>query len=138
MMLFTNEMKEEMRMRGCKDCTYFIPGVNACVRGFKRCAVTEPRKTIKKGRYWYDLPLSCRYCYFWDPKTMSCTRGGGPSCAYLVSEELYIPKSDDLPKRKKSVCETCPYGRREPCIGVCMKKLLKEWREERKEATVYA
>lgn len=86
MMLFTNEMKEEMRMRGCKDCTYFIPGIYACSRGFQNCVLEGEKKDA----------------------------------------------------RRKSSCAGCPYGKKEPCIGVCMRDLLKEWREERKEAAVYA
>ncbi len=86
MMLFTDDMKEEMRIRECKDCLYYIPGICACSRGFRYCVWNVPKKPVKR----------------------------------------------------KSLCESCPYGRKEPCIGVCMKDLLKSWREERKEVSVYA
>ena len=136
--LFTKEMRGEMKLRGCRDCTYYHPGFSVCTRGIEHCVVHEPRRTIRKGRYWYDLPSHCRYCYFWDPKTQSCQRGGPQCCAYLTEESAYQLPPPEVPERPKGPCDDCPYGRKEPCIGVCMKELLKDWRKERKEAAVYA
>lgn len=84
--VFTDDTREMMRERDCRECLYFIPGVYACSRGFRKCVWIEPVKPVKK----------------------------------------------------KSPCDGCPYGRREPCLGICMKEVLKTWRDERKEAVVYA
>lgn len=32
--------------------------------------------------------------------------------------------AEDKPKKPASPCDGCPYGRNNPCIGFCMKKLL--------------
>lgn len=66
-------------------------------------------------RYAEDKPKSCEYCYWWDPKKKACELGT-ENCYYLLPEK----------KKRKAVspCEGCPYGRNNPCIGFCMKKLL--------------
>ena len=86
MTIFTNDMKDEMRNRQCRDCLYFIPGICACSRGFQCCDWNEEKRT----------------------------------------------------GHRRSSCTGCHYGKKESCIGVCMRDLLKEWREDRKEASVYA
>lgn len=83
--IFTDETREMMRARGCRECLYFVPGLYACSRGFRCCVWNE----------------------------------------------------EEIPVRKSS-CDGCPYGRKEPCIGICMRNLLKDWRKERKEVAVYA
>ena len=68
----------------------------------------------KEVRYAEDKPKSCKFCYWWDPDEKCCELGE-EKCYYLLPEE---------PKKPAGPCDGCPYGRNNPCIGVCMKKVL--------------
>ena len=68
----------------------------------------------KEVRYAEDKPKSCKYCYFWSGKKKGCELGE-EKCYYLLPEE---------PKKPAGPCDGCPYGRNNPCIGFCMKKVL--------------
>ena len=71
--------------------------------------------------------LGCRDCRFFVRSRWACRCG---FCKCIVE--------DPEQKVEKCPCSGCPYGKVEPCHGVCMKKLLDEWREERKGVSVYA
>ena len=72
--------------------------------------MTRKTKVIDGVRYYADRPASCEECYFWTNRRSGCTLGR-ERCYYLARRQ----------KRKKSVCEGCPYG---PCISFCMNKVL--------------
>ena len=77
--------------------------------------------------YAADKPEDCRYCFFYDHCRSKC-RLGKLNCYYLIA----VDENEEFP------CDTCPYHRAEaPCIGFCMKKIVSEWREERRKK-VYA
>lgn len=38
--------------------------------------------------------------------------------------------------KKFSACDGCPYGKHQPCIGWCTRKILKELKEKRKRHDV--
>jgi len=65
--------------------------------------------------YAPDKPKDCHYCYFWKNNKTGCCLGK-ENCYYLTS----------APPKPKSECEGCPYGRNQPCIGWCTKKILRE------------
>lgn len=67
-------------------------------------------------RYAEDKPKDCKYCYFWGGRKKGCELG---------EENCYYRLPDEKPtKKKKSVCDGCPYGRNNPCVGFCMKKIM--------------
>ena len=68
-----------------------------------------------KTQYAADKPSDCRYCYYWKNKRTGCSLGKA-NCYYRISP----------PPKLKSECDGCPYGRAQPCIGWCTKKLLRE------------
>ena len=63
--------------------------------------------------YAEDKPKDCQYCYWWSPQKKSC----------ILTKELcyYLIKA---PEPKKTPCTGCSYGRVEPCIGYCLKKIM--------------
>ena len=65
-------------------------------------------------KYAPDKPNDCRYCYFWKNNRAGCELGV-ENCYYR-----------EVPPKKVSECDGCPYGRANPCIGWCTKKILKE------------
>ena len=75
-------------------------------------------------RYAEDKPKSCEYCYFWNEKKKECKQ---MRCFYQLPEK---PPDPDPSHRFWVPCKGCPYGRN-PCIGYCMAKILKEQREKR-------
>ena len=68
-----------------------------------------------KTQYAADKPSDCRYCYYWKNKRKGCSLGKA-NCYYRISP----------PPKLKSDCDGCPYGRAQPCMGWCTKKLLRE------------
>ena len=62
-------------------------------------------------QYSPDKPKDCKYCY-WYEKRKSCTYG--EHCYYEVK-----------PEPKKSPCDGCSYAVPVPCIGYCMKEVIK-------------
>lgn len=68
-----------------------------------------------KTQYAADKPSDCRYCYYWKNTRKGCSLGKA-NCYYRISP----------PPKSKSDCDGCPYGRAQPCIGWCTKKLLRE------------
>lgn len=87
-------------------------------------------------RYAPDKPKECKHCYFWKGKRKGC---GRKECYYLLSEgsnesgavheNLPMPESGE----KKS-CLGCPYGRHSPCIGYCLRKIMREMKEKKQAA----
>ena len=63
------------------------------------------------GQYSEDKPKDCRYCYFWGEKEKRCMLDG---CYYQRK-----------PENVNSECYGCPYGRAQPCIGWCTRKILR-------------
>lgn len=74
-------------------------------------------------RYTEDKPKSCEYCYFWNEKKKECRQ---MRCFYQLPEK---PPDPDPAHRFWVPCKGCPYGRN-PCIGYCMAKILKEQRKK--------
>ncbi len=89
-------------------------------------------------KYAADRPGDCKHCYFWKGKRKGCSQ---KECYYLlpediatsetVTEEVFHQKSDE---NRTGNCQGCPYGRHSPCIGYCMKKILREMREKKQSA----
>ena len=69
---------------------------------------------MNRVAYDPDKPKNCRYCYFWKSNKGGCELGT-ENCYYRTIETKAI-----------SECDDCPYGRANPCIGWCTKKILKE------------
>ena len=67
-------------------------------------------------RYAGDKPADCAYCYFWDRKKTACKQA---ECYYLVKE-------GQPPGGQNGECRGCPYGRHSPCIGYCLRKIIRE------------
>ncbi len=65
-----------------------------------------------KERYSEDKPKDCAYCYFWK------RRGG---CRLKVCYYLEKVKEAD-----GESCNDCPYGRFYPCIGYCLREIIRE------------
>ncbi len=78
-------------------------------------SVTNP-----KSNYAPDKPKNCQACYYWNGSKNGCELGE-ENCYYLLPPKQH--------KKKKSPCEGCPYGRVNPCIGYCMRNLLKGKRQ---------
>lgn len=83
----------------------------------------------KKARRAEMERRGCKDCLFFDPETKRCQVG---------MKHCVLPETQDPVGRERSQkiplfpCSRCPYGQCErPCVSFCMKKLLKEWREER-------
>ena len=66
-------------------------------------------------KYAADKPSDCHYCYFWKTDSTGCSLGKD-NCYYLIA----------MPPKPKSECDSCPYGRAQPCIGWCTKKVMKK------------
>lgn len=66
-----------------------------------------------------DKPKDCRYCYFWKNKKVGCELGK-ENCYYRMTMN-----------KKVNECIGCPYGRADPCIGWCTKKIMDEIRMHR-------
>ena len=64
------------------------------------------------GQYTEDKPKDCRHCYFWGRKKKRCMLDG---CYYQRK-----------PENVNSECYGCPYGRAQPCIGWCTRKILRD------------
>ena len=89
-------------------------------------------------RYAADRPGDCKHCYFWKGKRKGCSQ---EECYYLLPNES--PASVDvsenpLPQEFSANggggCQGCPYGRHSPCIGYCLKKILREMGEKKQSA----
>ena len=73
------------------------------------------------------LYRGCRDCLYFSSRPSACRKGFDNCVIFPMKDAIRI-----------CPCCGCPYGRREPCVGICMKQVLKDWREERKEVPVYA
>ena len=62
-----------------------------------------------------DKPNDCHFCHFWTNNNTGCLLGED-NCYYLTA----------VPPKPKSECDNCPYGRVQPCIGWCTKKIMRE------------
>ena len=69
----------------------------------------------------------CLDCLYYTPGLCIC-QVGFDNCV------VFPPKKPEIPK---GPCYKCPYGRREPCVSFCMRKVLNEWRDERKGVSMY-
>lgn len=82
----------------------------------------DPKATLPGRKYDSEYkPRFCNYCYYWKSRKAGCELD---QCYYLLPEEKKEPKNE-------SECDGCPYGKHQPCIGYCIKQLLKEVKEER-------
>lgn len=72
-------------------------------------------------KYSKDKPADCAFCYFWGGKKKGCTL---KQCHYLLPP----PEIPDKPKESEEGCGDCPYGKHDPCIGYCLKKIMMELR----------
>ena len=73
---------------------------------------------VEKIRFADDKPKNCKYCYFYGGRDKGCELGGIEQCYYRLPDKKEEPK--------KSECDGCPYGTVTPCIGYCIKKLMKK------------
>ena len=107
-----------MWQRGCRDCRYFIHSLEQCSRGIGNCIlVTED---LSKDR------PACELCYWWNEQRDACCLGPD-NCAYLVWK-----KTDQKAREENGLdCSDCPYKTSRPCVGVCMRNVLREWRKIR-------
>ena len=71
---------------------------------------------MNEVRYASDKPKECKYCYFWEGKKKGCMLGEA-RCYYILPN----PKKE----KPKSPCDGCPYCNPNPCIGYCLKKIMK-------------
>lgn len=71
-------------------------------------------------QYSPDKPKDCKYCY-WYEKRKSCIYG--EHCYYEIK-----------PEPKKSPCDGCSYAVPVPCIGYCMKEVIKSVKHKDKPA----
>lgn len=69
-------------------------------------------------QYSPDKPKDCKYCY-WYEKRKGC--GFGEHCYYEVK-----------PEPKRSPCNGCSYAVPHPCIGYCMKEVIKSVKDKDK------
>ena len=76
---------------------------------------------MSEVRFMEDKPKDCRYCYFWSGKKKGCGLGGEANCYYRIHT-----KEGPL-----NECDGCPYRQEPKCVGLCMKKILKDWKEKR-------
>lgn len=67
--------------------------------------------SVTEKQYSPDKPKDCKFCY-WYEQRKGCTYSSG--CYYELK-----------PKKSTSPCEGCPYGVPNPCIGYCMKEVMK-------------
>ena len=65
-------------------------------------------------KYAEDKPKDCKYCYWWGGRKKGCQLGV-ENCYYIIQEKK---------PEKKSPCDGCPYGKNNPCIGFCMRKIM--------------
>ena len=63
--------------------------------------------------YAEDKPKDCQYCYWWNLQKKSCI---------LTEERCYYLIKASAPKN--TPCTDCPYGRVQPSIGYCLKKIM--------------
>ena len=73
-------------------------------------------KENKNVRYAEEKPKACEDCYWWDSKLKDCVLGED-NCYYILPEKS---------KKQVSPCKGCPYGRNNPCIGFCMRQIMKK------------
>lgn len=83
-------------------------------------------------RYAGDKPLDCAYCYFWKSNKKRC---GQKECYYLLhnasSETAASQNTKETTPQEAGSCKDCVYGRQSPCIGYCIKKILREMKEKK-------
>ncbi|MCD8249308.1 MAG: hypothetical protein LUC60_05595 [Lachnospiraceae bacterium] len=70
----------------------------------------------RKVKYAEDKPKDCTYCYFW--------LGGRKGCR--IDTCFYLEESEEDGADPDESCEGCPYGRDAPCIGYCLRKIMRE------------
>lgn len=67
-----------------------------------------------------DKPDNCTFCYFWSSRRKTCTQD---RCYYLLSVR---GQSKEKIQSQDDDCAVCPYGKHSPCIGYCIKKIIRE------------
>ncbi len=72
----------------------------------------------KNVNYAPDKPSDCRNCFLWQSNKKGC-KVGKDNCYYLIPD-------NNTSMQKKDSCMGCPYGRVNPCIGFCMKKIMRK------------
>lgn len=82
---------------------------------------------MSEKKYASDKPKNCRYCYWWGGRNKGCELGK-ENCYYLLP--------DEAPKKPKSRCDSCPYGRVHPCIGYCLIDIMARKNEVANDGTV--
>lgn len=90
-------------------------------------------------RYVPDKPKECKHCYFWKGRRKGC---GQEECYYLLPNETGESEamqgsaltSENSGYSEIGDCRGCPYGRHSPCIGYCLKKIMREMREKKQAA----
>ena len=129
------EKRRRMQQRGCMDCRYFIRSLRLCTLGEENCILLSEDLA--------DERPPCRYCYWWDGRKGVCSLGPG-NCGWLIGkmakEKVARIRAAEAKRRghtkqdpvsDPSLCDGCPYKNSRPCVGVCMKNVLQEWKKIR-------
>ena len=77
------------------------------------------------------LRRDCPACLYYEKNPKSCLRGMDNCILFEIEEE----EKEKIPTGS---CVGCPYGSKSPCVGICMKEVLSDWKKGRKEAAAHA
>ena len=140
-----NKPKYSLKQKiDCKDCLYFNRKERRCIFGEENCILISGVSAKNHERYAGDKPKECRYCYWWDRASWSCSRVVLGGCAYEIWIPALIPEEpvpsgeniSDAALASGYPCRTCSYSLNHsgaPCVSFCMKNLLEEWNAERRK-----
>lgn len=93
----------------CMDCLYFNRMDAECVLGEENCIITNVTRTKNHGKWAWDKPSNCRYCYWWDDCKWKCKRDAIGGCAYLMTPPSLVPENGTLVEsEKKKVSDSKP------------------------------
>lgn len=113
----------------CLDCLHFNRKEHRCMLGEENCILID-------GLRASDKPKECRYCYWWNSVTKSCRRDPIGGCIYELQASKQGQAAVLADDPTEVPCRSCPYSRDhsgQPCVGFCMKNVLKAWEEARLE-----
>ena len=115
-------VRRQMRLRGCKDCRYFLRSLKQCSRGMENCILFS--KNMAAGK------PDCGQCYWWDEKR-GCCRRGRAGCAYDLAVRKQKEKENNEEMEADVSCDGCPYRTGRPCVGYCIRQILHDWKRVR-------
>ena len=68
-------------------------------------------------RYYAEKPETCRMCFFWKNRKVSCILGK-QNCYYLAEAVM---------TEQEKKCEGCCYAKGQPCVSATCYKDLEAW-----------